>query len=45
MVKSARRAVAGDGVCIGLTYKDQAFVHPETKRYGELIKGIADEIK
>jgi hypothetical protein len=32
MVKSARRAVTGNGVCVGLTYKDQAFVHPKTKK-------------
>ena len=45
MVKSARRAVTGDGVCIGLTYKDQAFVHPKTKKRRELIKEIVAEIK
>ena len=45
MVKSARRAVTGDGVCIGLTSKDQAFVHPKTKNCRELIKDVADEIK
>ena len=28
MAKSARRAVTGDGVCIGRTYKTEAFVHP-----------------
>ena len=45
MVKSARRAVTGDGVCIGLTYKTEAFVHPETKKCRELIKAIVDEVK
>ncbi len=45
MVNSARRAVTGDGVCIGLTYKDQAFVHPKTKKCRGLIKETADEIK
>ena len=45
MVKSARRAVTGDGVCIGLTYKTEAFVHPETKRCRGLIKDIVAEIK
>ena len=32
MVKSARRAVTGAGVCIGLTYRDQAFTHPKAKK-------------
>ena len=45
MVKSARRAVAGDGVCIGLTYKDKAFVHPRTTRCKNLIKEIVAEAK
>ncbi len=30
MVRSARKAVTGDGVCIGLTYTDRAFIHPKT---------------
>ena len=45
MVKSARRAVTGDGVCIGLTYKDKAFVHPKTKKRRDLIREIVDEAK
>ena len=32
MARSARRAVTGDGVCIGLTYKEHAFIHPKTSR-------------
>jgi hypothetical protein len=45
MVKSARRAVAGDGICIGLNYKTNAFVHPKTVRDKELIKLIVDEVR
>ncbi len=30
MVPSARKAVTGDGVCIGLTFKSSPFVHPKT---------------
>ena len=30
MVRSAGKAVTGDGVCIGLTYRDRAFIHPKT---------------
>ena len=45
MVKSARKAVTGDGVCIGLTYKDKAFVHPETKKCRDLIREIVDEVR
>ena len=44
MVKSARQAVTGDGICIGLTYKTNAFVHPKTVRNKELIKLIVDEV-
>ena len=45
MVKSARQAVTGDGICIGLTYKKTAFVHPKTVRSKELIKHIVDEMR
>jgi hypothetical protein len=45
MAKSARRAVTGDGVCIGPTYKDLAFVHPKTKKCRELNKETVSEIK
>ena len=30
MVPSARKAVTGDGVCIGLTFKTSPFLHPKT---------------
>ena len=45
MVKSARQAVTGDGICIGLTYKTNAFAHPKTVRNKELIKLIVDEVR
>ena len=44
MVESARKAVAGDGVCIGSTYKDKAFVHPKTKKCRDLVREIVDEV-
>ena len=28
IAKSERKAVTGDGVCIGLTYNDRALIHP-----------------
>ena len=31
MLKSARRAITGDGVCIGVTYKEDAVVHPKNQ--------------
>ena len=31
MVPSARKAVTGDGVCIGLTFKTCPFMHPKTQ--------------
>ena len=45
MVKSARRAITGDGVCIGLTYKENAFVHPKTKVCRDLIREIYSEFR
>ncbi len=45
MVKSARRAVTGDGVCIGLTYKDRAFIHPKTSHSKTLIAEILTEMQ
>ncbi len=43
MVPSARKAVTGDGVCIGLTYKTNPFVHPKTQRNRELIGAAVAE--
>ena len=31
MAPSARKAVTGDGVCIGLTFKTSPFLHPKTQ--------------
>ena len=45
MVKSARRAITGDGVCIGLTYREDAFVHPKPKRCRDLVREIVSEIR
>ena len=45
MVKSARRDATGDGVCIGLTYKDKAFVHPKTRKCRDRVREIVDEVK
>jgi hypothetical protein len=45
MAKSARQAVTGDGICIGLNYKTNAFVHPKTIRDKELTKLIVDEVR
>ncbi len=44
MAPSARRAVTGDGICIGLNYKTNAFIHPKTKHNCDLIKHIVTEI-
>ena len=41
---SARKAVAGDGVCIGLTFKPSPFVHPNTKWNRELVAAVVAEI-
>ncbi len=45
MVPSARKAVAGDGVCIGLTYKTNPFVHPKTQRNREMVGAVVAEIR
>ena len=45
MVKSARQASTGDGVCIGLTYNGNAFGHPETSQNKDLSWEAVDEIK
>ena len=45
MVPSARKAVTGDGVCIGLTFKSSPFVHPKTQRNRELVAAVAAEIR
>ena len=45
MVPSARKAVAGDGVCIGLTFKSSPFVHPKTKRNRELVAAVVAEVR
>ena len=33
MAPSARKAVTGDGICIGLNYKTTAFVHPHSTKW------------
>ncbi len=38
MKLSARQAVTGEGVCIGLDFKTSAFAHPKTTRSKELIQ-------
>ncbi len=45
MVKSARRATTGDGICIGLTYKEDAVIHPKTKACRDLIREIVSELR
>ena len=45
MVPSARKAVSGDGICIGLNFKTTAFVHPRTGENGKLIKEIVEEVR
>ncbi len=45
MVPSARKAVTGDGVCIGLSFKSSPFVHPKTQRNRELIEAVVAEVR
>ncbi len=45
MAKSARRAITGDGVCIGLTYNGNAFVHRKASRNKDLTREIVAEVK
>ena len=45
MVPSARKAVMGDGVCIGLTFKSSPFVHPKTQRNRELADAVVAEVR
>ena len=45
MVKSARQAVTGEGICIGLNYKASSFVHPKTARSNMSIKMIVGEVR
>ena len=45
MVPSAGKAVAGDAVCIGLTFKLSPFVHPKTQRNRELIEAVVAEVR
>ena len=45
MAPSARKAVTGDGICIGLTFKSSPFVHPKTARNRDLIEAIVAEIR
>ena len=45
MVPSARKAVAGDGICIGLTFKTSPFIHPKTDRNRDLIEAIVAEVR
>ena len=45
MAKSARRAITGDGICTGLTYKEDAVAHPKTKRCRDLFKEIVSEMR
>jgi hypothetical protein len=45
MVPSARKAVTGDGVCIGLTFKTSPFMHPKTQRNRELIEAVVEEVR
>ncbi len=45
MVPSARKAVTGDGVCIGLTFKSSPFVHPKTQRNRELVEAVVAEVR
>ena len=43
MTKSARRAIAGDGRCIGLTFKDQPFMHPKANSRHSLVEALMEE--
>ena len=45
MVQSARKAVTGDGICIGLTFKANSFIHPKTARSRDLIEAIVGEVR
>ena len=45
MARSARQAVTGDGICIGLAYETNAFVQPKTVRSKEFTKLIVDEVR
>ncbi len=45
MAPSARKAVTGDGICIGLTFKTSPFVHPKTDRNRDLIEAIVAEVR
>ena len=45
MVPSARKAVTGDGIYIGLTFKTSSFIHPKTDRNRDLIEAIVAEVR
>ncbi len=45
LVPSVRKAVTGDGVCIGLTFKCSPFAHPKTARSCGLIDAIVAEVR
>ena len=45
MVQSARKAVTGDGICIGLTFKSNSFIHPKTSRSRGLIEAVVSEVR
>ena len=45
MAPSARKAVTGDGICIGLTYKGSPFIHPETTRNRGLVEAIVAGVR
>ncbi len=44
MVKSARLAVTGEGICIGLAFRDQPFIHPKTESGRSLDEALVEGI-
>ncbi len=44
-MKDTGRAITGDGVCIRLIYRENAFVHPQTKHCRELAREIVSELQ
>ena len=44
MAKSARRAITGDEVCVGHTFKDQPFIHPKTESGRSLDEALVEGI-
>ncbi len=44
-VKSARQAVAGEGLCMGSELRSRSICDPKARRSKELVKQIADDVR